>query len=238
MIKLRNMRVIKKFTLVVLLGCGVTTFAQSVKAYKETARIKGNPVDGYEVELEGTVDEVNTSLTKYLKSFAKLKFGANPITLSEAVIGGNSYKSPIYATTREKGSGATAWIGLKPDEWRDPDEASKVGKELERLVYDFGVQFYRDRIQVQIDESVRAQQAVEKQQQRFQTENKNLAIRLENNQKEKVQLEKSMDVNKLEYLNLLTKIDQNKKSQDSLAVALEQVKKVVELQKEKQKKVN
>jgi hypothetical protein len=89
-----------------------------------------------------------------------------------------------------------------------------------------------------VDESLKALQAVERQQQRLTTENRNLTIRLENNEKEKVQLEKSLEVNKLEHLSLLTKIDQNKKSQDSVAVAAEQIKKVIELHKEKQKKVN
>ncbi|QOI96923.1 MAG: hypothetical protein HRU69_05180 [Flammeovirgaceae bacterium] len=229
----------RKFTVfvLILIVSAFSVFAQSVKATKETARIKGKNADGFEVELEGTVDEVNTALTKYMKTFAKLKLGANPIATSEFAVGGSVYKSPVYALTKEKGDRTAAWIGIKADEW-SPEEAEKINKELERLTYDFGVQFYRDKIQVQIDESVRALQAVERQQQRLNTENKNLNIRLENNQKERVQLEKSLDANKLEYLNLLTKIEQNKKSQDSLAVALEQVKKVVEMHKEKQKKVH
>jgi hypothetical protein len=79
---------------------------------------------------------------------------------------------------------------------------------------------------------------VEKQQQRLTTENKNLGLKLENNQKEKLQLEKSLETNKLENQNLLLKIEQNKKSQDSVAVAAEQIKKVVEMHQERQKKIN
>lgn len=228
---------LRKFIGLILIASTFAAIAQSVKVTKETARIKGKNADGFEVELEGTVDDVNAALTKYLRTFAKLKLGANPLTTSEVVIGGSNYKSPVYALTKEKSDRTAAWIGIRTDEW-PAEESEKVSKELERLTYDFGVQFYRDKIQVQIDESTRALQAVERQQQRLLTENKNLNIRLENNQKEKVQLEKSLDVNKLEYLTLLTKIEQNKKSQDSLAIALEQVKKVVEMHKEKQKKVN
>ncbi|MCK6616919.1 MAG: hypothetical protein L6Q51_04680 [Cyclobacteriaceae bacterium] len=231
------MVLLRKFIGLILIASTVAAVAQSVKVTKETARIKGKNADGFEVALEGTVDEVNTALTKYLKTFAKLKLGANPIATSEFAVGGSVYKSPVYALTKEKGDRTAAWIGIKTDEWT-LDEADKINKELERLTYDFGVQYYRDKIQVQIDESTRALQAVERQQQRLTAESKNLNIRLENNQKEKVQLEKSMDANKLEYLNLLTKIEQNKKSQDSLAIALEQVKKVVEMHKEKQRKVN
>lgn len=227
----------RKFIGFILIASVLSVSAQSVKVNKETARIKGKNADGYEVELEGTGNEVSDALTKYLRTFAKLKPGANPIITREAVIGGYNYKSPVYALTKDKGDRTAAWLGIRTDEWT-ADEAEKMLRGLERLTYEFGVQFYRDKIQVQIDESIRALQAVERQQQRLASENKNLNIRLENNQKEKVQLEKSLDANKLEYLNLLTKVEQNKKSQDSLAVALEQVKKVVEMHRERQKKVN
>ena len=202
---------LRKFIAFVFVASSLSVFAQSVKVSKETVRIKGKNADGYEVELEGTTDEVNTALSKYLKTFAKMKLGANPLTTSEAVISGRMYKSPVYATTREKGDRTAAWIGIRVDEWIN-DEAEKVMKELERITYDFGIRFYRDKIQVQVDESIRALQAVERQQQRMLAESKNLTLRLENNQKEKIQLEKALDVNKLEYLNLLTKIEQNKKA--------------------------
>lgn len=228
----------KKFALIFFIGLSVTATAQSVKVEKESHRVKGENVDGYSVELEGKQDDVATSFNKYLKSFAKLKLGANPITLTETVIGGTSYKSPIYATTKERNTTAVAWIGLKPAEWSTTDEAEKVNKELERIIYDFGVKYYRDKIQVQVDESTKALQAVERQQQRLLNENKNLMLRLENNEKERIQLEKSVEANKLENLSLLTLIEKNKKSQDSVAIATEQIKRVVEMHKEKQKKVN
>jgi hypothetical protein len=225
----------KKFALILFIAVSFPMLAQSVKVSKETARIKGESVEGYAVELEGTPEDITVAYTKYIRSFAKLKMGANPITTSEVVIKGASYKSPIYALVKEKDARGVAWIGLKESEWND--DAEKVSKEFERILYNFGVKYYRDKIQAQIDESVRALQAVEKQQQRLVTENKNLNTRLENNEKEKVQLEKSLDVNKLENLNLLTKIEQNKKSQDSVTVAAEQIKKIVEMHKERQKKV-
>lgn len=212
--------------------------AQQVKVSKEASRVKNDNVDGYAVELEGNVDDVTGALIKYVRSFAKLKFGTNPMTTSEAVINGTSYKSPIYATVKEKGQGAVAWMGLKESEWANEDDAKTVMKALERLMYDFGVKYYRDKIQAQIDESTRALQAVERQQQRLTSENKNLNLRLENNQKEKLQLEKSLEANKLENQTLLLKIEQNKKSQDSVAVAAEQIRKVVEMHQERQKKVN
>jgi hypothetical protein len=226
----------KKFVVIAIAFLSLPLWGQSVKVEKGTSRIKGDQAEGYSVDLEGTPDEVTTALNKYLKSFAKLKMGVSPMTTAEVVINGVSYKNPLYATVKDKGQGTVAWIGLRESEWAD--NTDKVKKELERITYDFGVKYYRDKIQVQIDESARALQAVERQQQRLVNESKNLNLKLENNAKEKIQLEKSLEANKLENLTLLTKIDQNKQSQDSVAVAAEQIRKVVEMHKERQNKVN
>ncbi|HTJ52515.1 MAG TPA: hypothetical protein VL443_23810, partial [Cyclobacteriaceae bacterium] len=102
----------------------------------------------------------------------------------------------------------------------------------------FGVQFYRDKIQEQIDESNRALSAVERQQQRFSNQNRDLNMKLEDNKREKIQLEKSLVDNKTEYETLLKKIEKNKKDQDSLITSNEQIKKVIEAQKARQGKVN
>jgi len=61
---------------------------------------------------------------------------------------------------------------------------------------------------------------------------------LSNNEQEKTQLEKQLQSNSLEHAVLLQKIENNKKSQDSVVNAGLQIKKVLEAQKEKQKKVN
>jgi hypothetical protein len=232
------MNITKKFVFLFSIALTSIAFSQTVIVNKESSRVKGDNADGYAVVLEGSVDEVTSAFSKYIRSFAKLKLAANPMTTSELVIGGTSYKSPVYAKVNEKGQGAEAWMGLKESEWPDEGDAEKVMNELKKLMYDFGLKYYRDKIQVQIDEATRALQAAEKQQQRLLTDNKTLNVKLENNAKEKIALEKSLENNKLLNLSLLTQLDQNVKSQDSVAVVAEQIKKVVEMHKERQNKVN
>ena len=106
------------------------------------------------------------------------------------------------------------------------------------MIHDFGVSFHRDKIQKQVDESVRASEAVEKQQQRLNNQNRDLSTKIEDNKREKIQLEKSFEKNKLEFETLSKRLEKNKKDQDSVAVAGEQIKKVIELHKERQRKVN
>ena len=85
---------------------------------------------------------------------------------------------------------------------------------------------------------MRALQAVERQQQRLTNQEKDFTNRLTDNKNEKIQLEKSFENNKLQFESLTKKLAQNKKDQDSIAMATEQIKKVIEMQKQKQASVN
>jgi hypothetical protein len=232
------MNTLKKFLLLTVLVYPVMLQAQKVNVVKDKERVKGSNIDGYATELAGTLEEVSASYTKYLKTFGKIKSSGSQMKLSEAEISFTKYSSPLYATTRSNGEKITVWLGLNPAEWATPEQAEQAMKDLEKVVYDFGVKFYRDKIQGDIDESVRAQQTAEKQTLRLQNENKNLNSRLEFNQKEKLRLEKALTENKLEYETLVTSIAKNKKDQDSVALATDQIKKMVEAHKERQRKVN
>jgi hypothetical protein len=223
----------------VLLFCfmvfSITAFAQTVKVTKETVQLKGENADGVEIQLDGTVNEVESQLLKYLKPVGKAKKIEDGYVISLPLINGKNYTSPVYVVIRDKGKG-TGWLGIRASEW--PSNTDEVKNDIEKMLYDFGVNFYRDKVQVQIDESNRALQAVERQQQRLLNQNKDLGKNLENNKAEKIQLEKSLVNNKLEFDALNVKIAQNKKDQDSVAFAGEQIKKVIEMQKEKQRNIN
>lgn len=215
----------------------ISAAAQTVKVKKETARVKGQPLEGIAADLTGTEEEISTAFTKYLRTFGKVKQSDGVFVLAEFTVNNSSYASPFYALTRPGQTTTLVWAGINATEW--PAESTEnINKELEKIIYDFGVKFYRDKIQAQIDESVRALSAVERQQQRLINEDKNLNVKLEENKRQKVQLEQSLETNKLEHQSLLMKLDNNKASQDSLTVAAEQVKKVIEMHKERQRRIN
>lgn len=205
---------------------------------KASERVKGNEIGGYTTQLTGTIEEVSSACSKYLKTLGKVKASGGQGQLLAAEVIFTKYTSPIYATTKKQGEKISVWLGLNPSEWPTPEQAETAMKDLEKVVYDFGVKFYRDKIQVDIDESVRAQQAAEKQTLRLQNENKNLNSRLDFNQKEKIRLEKLLAENKTEYETLLASIARNKKDQDSVAIATDQIKKMVDIHKDRQGKVN
>lgn len=213
--------------------------AQTVNVKKHSEKVKSETAEGFSADLEGKRADVNTVLNKFLKEIGKIKFlSADPVVVTEPNINGTVYpKGVIYALTTESGSVTTIWLGARATEWESKD-FSFIQKQLEKFTYQFGVRFYREKMQAQIDETQQAADAVEKQSVRFINQGKDLANKLTNNELEKIKLEKALEANKLENAALKIKIDNNKKAQDSIANVAVQVKKVKEAQMEKLRKIN
>jgi hypothetical protein len=222
--------------LLALLSCCAAS-AQTVTVKKENARIKNDYADGFQIDLAATYEEVEDALAKEIKTLGKSKENENYRVVSEPIVKGISYTQPVFAMTKQVGNIVSAWIGIKKDDWKEK-EGDEVNRELEIMIHNFGVNFYRERIQKQIDESIRAQQAVDKQQQKLLNQNKDLNTKVENNKKEKIRLEQLLVDNKLEMESLIKRLEKNKKDQDSIAVASDQIKKMVEVHREKQRQVH
>ena len=212
----------------------VLAYAQKVTVSGNSERVNSKNCQGYSTELTGSLEEVNTSLTKYLKTFGKVKATGNQFQVSEAQVNLTKYVNPFFASSKAKSGNVIVWMGTSDES----DSVKSIRSELEKLVYNFGVKFYKDKIQADIDEALRAQNAAEKQQQRLTQEGKNLASRQDMNAKEKARLEKALVNNRLDSAKFVTTLAKNKISQDSLAIATEQIKKMVEAHKERQRKVN
>lgn len=228
----------KKLAWLLFIFVPVWVMAQKVTVSKKSEKIKSESAEGYKCELEGKKDDVADAWNKFLKDIGKLRSGSSYSFVEHPTLGSTVYTTGIlYAECEGNDEKATVWAGIKGSEWTVNDLAM-VEKQVENLVYQFGVKYYRDKIQAQIDESQRALDAVVRQQQRLTTQQKDLTIKLSNNEQEKIQLDKAIESNKLEHLVTIQKIENNKKSQDSVALAGEQIKKVIEMHKERQRKVN
>ena len=220
--------------------CLLTTFslAQTITVTKKNNRIKDNLATGYAVELNGKAEDVGDAVPKFLKDYGKTRSTSDYVSVLSPALGDIVFEgNTLYATSEGTETKSIVWIGLDTAEWRDRDVKKVLGR-VEKLVYQLGVKFYRDQIQQDIDESQQAFDATEKQQMRLTNQNKDLNLRLGNNEQERIHLEKSLEVNKLEKAVILQKIVNNKKSQDSVFNAGIQIKKVLETHKARQAKVN
>jgi hypothetical protein len=215
----------------------LSLFSQAVRIKKETARIRNDYADGFEAELQATPEEAEAALSRLMKTFGKSKSNEDYIVVSAPSLQGRPYTNPVYGKAKQLGNIISVWVGLRKSDWSE-SEFEVVSRELETQVYNFTVTFHRDKIQKQIDESLQASQAVLKQQQRLITQNKNLNTKIESNKRQKIQLEKALEDNRIELESLTLRLEKNKKDQDSVAVAGEQIKKVIEMHRERQRKVN
>ncbi|MEY3404895.1 MAG: hypothetical protein ACO263_04955 [Cyclobacteriaceae bacterium] len=216
----------------------VVSYAQKVTITKDSRQIKGGDAQGYATELTGSSDAVSQALNKFLKDYGKTRSSAGIITITSPVLGGTTYeKNAAYAVVKGDAMKATAWIGLSPSEWPDNNIDVLVDR-IKDMIYQFGVKFYRDQIQQEIDQTQQAIDATDRKLQRLMGQNKDLNTKLLSNEQEKIRLEKSLDDNKNEHVILLQKIEANKNSQDSVTNAIVQIRKVLDAQKERQQKVN
>ncbi len=228
----------KKLLMVTLLFLPLMSLAQKVSVTKKGEKIKSETAEGFRVELEGKKEDVQAEWNRFMKELGRIKSGSSYSYVENPALGGTVYTSGIvYGIVDGNDEKTTVWAGIKAAEWTVND-IGIVEKNLEKFLYQFGVKYYRDKIQQQIDEGQRALDAVTRQTQRLTTQQKELSIKLTNNEQERLQLEKSLEANKLENLVTIQKLENNKKSQDSVALAGEQIKKVIEMHKERQRKVN
>lgn len=228
-----------KFLLLLLFGFGFGVVqSQTVTVNKQNEKVKNENIEVFVTSLDGKKDDIQSAWIRFLKDIGKLKQSGNPMTVAEPVINGTPFaKGIVYADSKEGDKSTTVWMGINPAEWDDKD-IKYANRELQKMLYQFGVKFYRDQVQAQIDETQQALDAVEKQQQRMLNQNKDLTIKLSNSDQEKIQLEKSLEANKLENAVLKVKLDNNKKAQDSLLNVGVQIKKVMDSHKDRQRKIN
>jgi hypothetical protein len=159
-------------------------------------------------------------------------------TITDPILNGNEYKGMTLFTDFVTRNNVTrVWLGWKPSDWLE-SQREAVDKELSKQVYQFTLKFYQDQVLAQIDESEQAVRAVERAQQKAVNEGSDLQMRLDENSRERVQLERALETNKFNNTILLQKLENNKKSLDSLSVALDKVKKAVELQRQKLREIH
>jgi predicted RNase H-like nuclease (RuvC/YqgF family) len=214
------------------------TQAQTVIVNKQNEKVKSETIEVFAVTLEGRKEDIQQAFTRYQKEMGKVKLLSSPAVITEPIISGTPFsKGIVYAGNQTSDKTTTVWMGINPTEWEAKD-VTYATRELQKMIYQFGIKFYRDQVQKQIDETQQALEAVEKQQQRMLNQSKDLTTKLSNNEQQKIQLEKSLENNKLENAALKIRIENNKKGQDSLLLVNTQVKKVLETQTEKQRKIN
>jgi hypothetical protein len=97
------MTTVKKFfALGIFMLISVLAYAQKVTVSGNAERVNGKNYDGYSTELTGSLEEVNTALTKYLKTFGKVKATGNQFQVSEAQVNLNQIRKSLLRFFQSK----------------------------------------------------------------------------------------------------------------------------------------
>ncbi|MDZ7650895.1 MAG: hypothetical protein U5K54_29260 [Cytophagales bacterium] len=228
----------KFFLLLICVFLSGVAQSQTVTVNKQNEKIKSESIEVFATSLEGKKEDIQAAWMKFLKGMGKLKQNSDPMLVSEPTINGTAFSGGIvYAGRKEGDKNTEVWIGINPSEW-DSKDVTYANRELQKMLNQFGVKFYRDQVQIQINETEEALVAVEKQQQKLLNQSKDLDLKLSNSEQEKLQLEKTLETNKLENAALKIRLENNKKAQDSLIQVTGQIKKVMATYREKQGKIN
>lgn len=228
----------KYFSLLLILVSLFPAAGQKVSPQSDARKINGKSADGNSVEILASREAVSAAFSKYLKDIGKTKTSSGVITLTNPMIGGTTWeKMVVYGQLTGDMTKTVAWMGLCKEEWPDRDTDALI-QQMRDLVYQFGVKYYRDQIQLEIDKTQSAVDAADKKILRLTSQGKDLAQKLVDNEAEKIKLEKALELNVSNHTLLAQKIELNKKSLDSMNNASAQIRKVLEGQKERQQKVN
>ncbi len=228
----------KKLLVVFAFLFAFTAYGQKVTVSKKSDKVKGDAAEGYGTTLEGKKEDIVAAWNKYIRTLGKVKAGNDYQFVEGPAMGGTVYTTGIlYAKSEGSHESGTVWMGIKAEEWTVND-IKIVEETVKDLVYQFGIKFYKDKVQAQINEAQEALNIVIRQQQRLVTENNTLTSRLVTNEQQRVQLEKSLEANKLEKLVLEQKLVNNKNAQDSVAATTIPIKRAIEMHQERLRKVN
>lgn len=211
--------------------------AQTIVVKKEKAPLRKEYGQGFEVVLtDATYTEVADALGKWVRNYGKTRSYDAAVVVEQPTLYEKAYAGRVFAQARQTADVVSAWIGLLPDEW-SKKEIDDVESELEKVIYEFAVHFQKEKIQKQIDESLRASQAVDRQLQRLRNQNRDLHTKIENNQRQKTELEQALEKNRVDLETLTQRLAQNEKDQDSVTMAAQQIKKAIEMHQQRQQQV-
>ncbi len=214
-----------------------TAFSQGVKVEESTVRILTERIDGYRTKLEAPSSEVESYLKSALRDLGKVRDRNTYFQITDVNLYGDRFAERLFFAQLVTGTQyQSVWFGV------DSTGLSEIGwkvidEKLQQYCYDFSINFYKDQVQKEIDESEKAEQYVLRQQKKLEKDSVSLLDRIDNNAAELIKLQQAIEDNKAEKELLLQKIKENKIAQDSTVITLDKVRKVIEMQKKKKEEI-
>jgi len=214
-------------------------FSQEIKVNAENKTIDRVDYTGFITYAEGPFNDHKDLWTKEMKNKGKVKKNNSYFRIEDFVFPQITEKllNGCTQVLQERDSTVSIWLGIDVSSL-EQNEASKVIEEIKGLLYNYVLDYRKSAVLKDIEEAERAAAFTSRKHQKLLSDLETLELKLLDAQNEKSRLEESIKSIEFEIQVLQQKIENNKEDQETTYNQLEQIRKVLEMHKEKLKKLN
>jgi len=214
-------------------------FGQEITVKEESKSIEKVTYTGYETTVNGDFEKHKDEWTKLLKNKGKVRKRNLLYFLEDFVFPQITEKllTGVTQINQSRDSIVSIWLGIDSSDL-ESGESSKVMNEISGMLYSYVLEYRKSLILFDIQNAERAAAFTSRQHQRLIQNLDNLKLRLLDAENEKLRLEESVKSMELEIEVLKQRIENNQADQERTYEELEQIRKVLEMHKEKLKKLN
>jgi len=213
-------------------------YGQEITAKEETKTLENTKYPGYSISVEGKLDRHQDGWTKLLKNKGKVRKRNSLYSIEDFVFPQITEKLLNgYTQVMLRDTTVNIWLGIDVSEL-EGDEPQQILGEIKGMLENYVLDYRKSLVLDDIQNAERAAAYTSQQHQRLIRDMENLKIRLLDSENEKRRLEENLKTMELEIEVLKQKIVNNGADQERTLVELEQIRKVLEMHKERLKKLN
>lgn len=213
--------------LILFLSCLLPARAQEKSFRKEKMNILGNTTRGYSTQVPYGENKALLYLNTYLKESGKISEKRNFIEIKETSWKKKEDLTKVYALVNGDSTQSRIWMGYTAEAGGELIKA--LEEQMENLPFLMG----RYHLQHQIKEAETAASFLSRELKNTEREGMRLNQKLAHNAQEKIRLEQALDQNAIEKTALEQDIARNETSKEEKAKAMEDVKKQLDLLRER-----
>ena len=205
----------------------ISAHAQEKTWRKEKMNIMGASYSGFSTQVPFSEYKTKQYLSSYLKENAKVSEKRNFIEIKEAYWKKKENPTKVYALVNGDSTQSRIWIGYSSD------ASEELVSAIEGQVENLPALMHKYHLQAQIKDAENAETFLSKELKNTEREGQRLNQKLDQNAQEKIRLEQALEQIAKDKIVLEQDIINNNKAQEEKAQALEDVKRQLELLKER-----
>jgi len=214
--------------------------AQKIRILESTEQVGEVSRSGLYTLIDLDAKYIEKAWERHLKNYGRMETSKGIYSIPAANIRDvSSSTCNIFSTVQSTSKGAKVWWAIDMgNSYASSASNNRAYKAAEKILYDFALAAYKTDVNEQINDAEKALGAAVRNREKQQKHGEHLKKSVERNKEEKIELEKKLQTNKDNLVQLEKDIEKNIEEQKAAAKDEEEMKKAVELVKEKLKELN